>query len=633
MVSDSSRLRMAIVGVICLSLFAAVFTRLWYLQVMDSSELQALATQNQVREVFEPAPRGRILDRQGRPIVQNRVAQVVRVSRIETERDPEVITRLASVLGLPRAELEKRIADPRFSRYRPVPVTQGVSEDLVVYLREHAQDFPGVEVSATFERAYPAGPLAAHLVGYVGEINDKELAAREDMGYRLGDEVGKAGVEQSFEEDLRGRPGLIRLEVDSRGRVVRTLSSTPPVPGNDVQLTVDLDVQRLTEESLARGLGRGRRNGPEPVAPPGGAAVVLDPRDGSVLAMASSPTYDPAAFVNGIRPDVFQALQNPASRLPLTNRAIQGEYAPGSTFKLFTAIAALQTGMIDPTTTILDEGVYRLPQCRGQTCTFRNAGGVRYGPVNLTYALTVSSDVFFYTLGANFWLRGGPTTDAIQATARQFGLGVPTGVALPGEQKGRILDPALRKKLNESNPRAFPNGRWYAGDNVNLAIGQGETVVTPLQLANTYATFANGGTIFRPRVVARVLKPTGGVVREVAPERVGQVPLPPHLRAPVLDGLVGAVAHPKGTASQAFAGFPLHVLPVAGKTGTAQVTGKNDTALFAALAPAHAPQYALSVVMEESGFGGSVAAPVARRVLEGLAGQPPGPLRTAEAID
>ncbi len=604
---------MAIVGVICLSLFAAVFTRLWYLQVMDSNELQALATQNQVREVFEPAPRGRILDRQGRPIVQNRVSQVVTVNRIEAEGDPEVITRLATVLGLPRAELERRMADPRFSRYRPVPVTQGVGEDLVVYLREHAQDFPGVEVSAAFERAYPAGPLAAHVVGYVGEINDKELSARKDMGYRLGDEVGKAGVEQAYEEDLRGRPGLIRLEVDSRGRVVRTLSSTPPAPGNDVQLTIDLDVQRLAEESLGQGLSRARprRGGPDvpPPPPPGGAAVVLDPRDGSVLAMASNPSYDPGAFVNGIRPEVFQALQAPASGFPLTNRAIQGEYAPGSTFKLFTAIAALRTGMIDPTSIIFDDGVYRLPQCRGQTCTFRNAGGVRYGPVNLPYALTVSSDVFFYTLGANFWLRGGDNSQAIQATARQLGLGERTGIALPGEQKGRILDATVRKKLNESNPQAFPNGRWYAGDNVNLAIGQGETVVTPLQLANTYATFANGGTIFQPRLAARVLEPDGGMVREVAAKPVRQVPLPPQLRSPILEGLVGAVAHPKGTANDAFSGFPLDVFPVAGKTGTAQVTGKNDTAVFAAFAPAHAPQYAV------------------------LAGKPPGPVRVAGAVD
>ena len=637
MVSDSSRLRLAIVGVIALSLFAAAFARLWYLQVMDAPELQALAAQNQVREVFEPAPRGRILDRRGRPIVQNRVSQVVRVNRVELEKEPEVTERLAPLLGISQAELRKRIDDPRYSRYRPVPVAEGVSEELVVYLREHSQDFRGVDATATYERAYPHGPLAAHVVGYVGEINDRELSARKEKGYRLGDEVGKSGVEQAHDEDLRGRPGRTTLEVDSRGRVIRTLGSTPPVPGHDVQLTLDLDLQRLTEESLDQGLnaarGRPARGGVGLFASPGGAAVVLDPRDGAVLAMASNPTYDPASFVNGIRPDLFQLLQAPPSRFPLTNRAIQGEYAPGSTFKLVTALAALQTGMINPQTTFFDEGSYRLRDCQGETCVFRNAGGISYGRVNLSQALTVSSDVFFYNLGANFWFRGGATSQAIQATARQLGVGERTGIALSGEQRGRILDPGLRKKLSESNPRAYPNAKWYAGDNVNLSIGQGETVVTPLQLANAYGTFANGGTVFEPRVVARVVSPAGDLQRETPAKAVRQFPLPPPTRDPIVQGLVGAVADPRGTAHGAFAGFPLDVFPVAGKTGTAQVLGKNDTAVFAAFGPVPAPQYVVTVFMEESGFGGSVAAPAARRIFEGLAGKPLEPVRVAGAVD
>jgi penicillin-binding protein 2 len=628
---------MAIVGVIGLSLFAAMFTRLWYLQVMDSRELQALATQNQVREVFEEAPRGRILDRKGRPLVANKPSQTVTVSRAEVQEDPDVLVRLAPLLGISQAELTERIDDPRYTRFRPVPVAEDVREELVVYLKERSQDFRGVDVVTSYQRAYPSGTLAAHLLGYVGEINDRELAARKDKDYRLGDEVGKSGVEHAYEADLRGRPGRTQLEVDARGRVIRTLGSTPPVPGNDVQLTVDIDVQRLAEESLDQGLlaarGRTPRGGGPPLAAPGGSAVVLDPRDGSVLAMASNPTYDPAAFVNGIRPELFQALQAPGSRFPLNNRAIQGEYAPGSTFKLLTALAALQTGMINSATTVLDTGEYNLRSCRGQTCTFRNAGSVSYGRVNLTQALTVSSDVFFYSLGADFWFRGGANAQAIQSTARQLGFGDRTGFALLGEQKGRILDAGTRKKLNESNPKAFPNGRWYAGDNVNLAIGQGETVVTPLQLANAYATFANGGTLYAPRAAARVLEPGGKVVRELPPSAVRQIPLPPNIRVPILQGLSGAVADPRGTAHGAFAGFPIDAFPVAGKTGTAQVVGKNDTAVFAAFAPVHAPQYALSVIMEESGFGGSAAAPVARRVFEGLSGRPLEPVRLAGAID
>lgn len=637
MTNDSARLRLTIVGIVVISLFSAIFARLWYLQVLDSETLQAEATRNQVRLVFEPAPRGRILDRQGRPLVENRIAEAVTVTRIEVKGHDEVLARLAALIGISVVELERRIADPRFSPYRPVPVAEGVPEEKIVYLREHAADYPGVQVQALAERAYPNPGLAAHVLGYVGEINDKELASREKDGYRLGDEIGKSGAEQSYEADLRGRPSRLALEVDASGEVVDTLSSRPPTPGNDVQLTVDLDVQRLAEESLAQGLeasrGRVDRTDRKPFAAPAGAVVVLDPRDGSVLAMASFPTYDPSAFVRGISPELYRTLLDKANHVPLTNRAIQGQYAPGSTFKLFTALAALQRGAITPNTTVLDEGSFHLRSCRGERCVYRNAGGRSYGRVNLTRALTVSSDVFFYNLGANFWFGGGPNSVAIQETARQLGLGERTGIALAGEQHGRIPDPDSRRRLHELRPDAFPEGKWRAGDNVNLSIGQGDTVVTPLQLANAYAAFGNGGTLYEPRVAARVLDAGGKTVREVAPKALRPVPFDPNVRNPILQGLRGAVFDPLGTAAGAFAGFPLATLSVAGKTGTAQVSGRQDTALFVAFAPVENPQYVVAVVMEEAGFGGSAAAPVARRILEGLAGAPPGPVQLVGGID
>ena len=638
MSNDSARLRLSIVGIIVVSLFSALFARLWYLQVMDTGTFQALATQNQVRTVYEPAPRGRVLDRKGRPLVENRGYQAVTVTRREVQDKPAVVTRLAALLALPRDELEKRIADLRYSPYKPVPVAENVPEDVVVYLREHSADFPGVAAAAVAERTYPHGGLAAHVLGYVGEINDRELAAREDKGYRLGDDIGKSGVEQAYEEDLRGTPGRTRLEVDAEGDVLLPpLSSRPPRQGNDVQLTIDLDVQALAEDSLLKGLEASRgsydRNAGKGFAAPGGAAVVLDPRDGSVLAMASAPAFNPSDFVNGIRPDIFAALQDPANRFPLTNRAIQGQYAPGSTFKLITALAALRTGLVTPTTTFVDEGSYRLRSCRGQKCVFRNAGGRAYGRVNLSRALTVSSDAFFYDLGANFWFQGGANAQAIQTVARDMGMGARTGIPLSGEMKGRIPDAESRKQLNRDYPKAFPNGRWYAGDNVNLAIGQGDTAATPLQLASAYATFANGGTVFAPRVGAGVLEPSGRSVREVRPEAISKVAIDPAHRDSVLQGLKGAVADPEGTAAGAFAGFPLESFLVAGKTGTAEVLGKQDTALFVGFAPAHAPEYVVAVVMEEAGFGGSAAAPVARRILQGLAGSPVGPVQLAGGID
>ncbi|HEX9968794.1 MAG TPA: penicillin-binding transpeptidase domain-containing protein, partial [Acidimicrobiales bacterium] len=300
---------------------------------------------------------------------------------------------------------------------------------------------------------------------------------------------------------------------------------------------------------------------------------------------------------------------------------------PGSTFKLVTALAALREGLINERTSFDDRGSLRVGNR-----TFRNAGEYPWGRVNVTRALAVSSDVFFYTLGASFWnQRGQYGETAIQDVAHELSMGDKTGIPLASEAKGRISGPEGRKRLHEQNPRAFPEGRWFAGDNVNLSIGQGETVVTPLQLGVSYATFANGGTVYQPQVAVRVLKQDGSVVREVPAVVTRRVDIPANVRNPILGGLRGAVTDPKGTAHGAFAGFS--AFPVAGKTGTAQVSGKQDTAVFAAFAPANDPQYAISVVMEEAGFGGSVAAPVARRIFAGLAGNPVGPVELAGGVD
>ncbi|HUQ40546.1 MAG TPA: penicillin-binding transpeptidase domain-containing protein, partial [Acidimicrobiales bacterium] len=414
---------------------------------------------------------------------------------------------------------------------------------------------------------------------------------------------------------------VTKLEVDSRGRVLQTLGHEDPVQGRDIQLTIDLDVQELTEESLARGLEAARqawdRDQLKHFIAPAGAVVVQDPRDGSVLAMASNPTFDPSSFVNGIEPGVFKQLQDPAGHFPLNNRAIQGLYAPGSTFKLVTAMAGLRTGLIGAHTTIDDKGELRVGNR-----TFRNAGRKVWGKVDVTRALSVSSDVFFYDLGYKFWLQKDRYPDGIQKVAREMGLGQRSDILLPSEREGRVPDPATRKRLHEKFPKAFPFGDWFGGDNVNLAIGQGEMVITPLQLANLYSTFANGGSLYRPRLAARSLDQAGEAVEDLGPVKRRLVDIPPNVRDPVLAGLRGVISNDEGTAHLAFGGFS--GMSVAGKTGTAQVLGKQDTAVFAAFAPVEAPRYTVAVVMEEGGFGGETAAPVARRILSGLAGQPPG---------
>jgi len=622
----TSRLRMAVLGVIVLSLFAAMLARLWYLQVLSGPTYRTEAQQNRVRIIVTEAPRGRILDRQGRVLVGNRVVSAVVVHRQVVAESPEVLPRLSQLLGVPEPELAGRMADERFSPFKPVPVAIDVPKETLIHIREHQAEFPGVEGTQLTQRTYPNGTTAAHVLGYVGEINDVELDQRKAKGYKAGDTIGKSGLELTYEEDLRGEPEIEKLEVDAEGRVLRSLGRQPGVQGDDVRLTIDLDVQKLAEESLVQGLEAARNtwdpNQAKRFLAPAGSVVVLDPRDGAVLAMASYPWYDPSEFVNGIKEEKFRELNDPNGSYPLTNRAIQGLYAPGSTFKLATAVAALEEGVISPSYTYNDTGSFRI----GNE-TRRNARGAVFGPVDVSRALTVSSDVFFYDLGARFC--PGKCRTGIQDTAREMGLGSLTEVELPFEARGRIADPESRQRLHEARPDAFPEGEWYTGDNVNVAIGQGETVVTPVQLATAYAAFANGGTVRVPRLGEAVQRADGGEVRRIEPRALRNLELPTSLRQPVMRGLEGVVTDPdRGTAVAAFAGFPHHRFRVAGKTGTAEAPPKQDTALFAAFGPVENPRYAVSVVMEESGFGASSAAPVARRIFDGVLGLPLTPVLT-----
>jgi len=621
MTGDSSRLRLGVLGMVVLSLFCALVARLWYLQVLAAPELKVEAQHNSVAVVYTEAPRGRILDRNGKVLADNRVLLALVASREKVADHADVLPRLSTLLGVSVDELRSRLADERYSPFKPVPVGLDVPKDKLIYVREHQSDFPGIEGLQLTERVYPQGTVAAHVLGYVGEINDSELGPRKAAGYRAGDAIGKSGAELTYEADLRGTPQIEKLEVDSAGRVQRTLGDQPAVQGHDVRLSIDLDVERLAEESLAQGLDLARKtfdgNTGKNFLAPAGSVVVLDPRSGSLLAMASNPTYDPNEFINGISSKKFNQLQDPGGHYPLNNRAIQGLYAPGSTFKLATSLAALERGVITPVQTYNNIGSYTTgdpPE------TKRNARGAVNGVVNVTRALTVSSDVFYYWLGERFWDgRGRYGQAAIQDMGRSLGLGDYTDVDLPFESDGRVSDPAGRERLHKLNPVGFPHPEWYTGDNLNIAVGQGDTVVTPLQLANAYATFANGGTVYAPHVGDAILDDRGQEIRKVEPKVVRHVEMPAAAREPIMAGFKGVISDPKGTGFGAFAGFPNARFPLAGKTGTAEVLGKQDTSLFTVFGPADDARYVVTVVMEESGLGASAAAPVARRVLEGVA--------------
>jgi penicillin-binding protein 2 len=625
---ESSRVRLTILAVVVVCLFASLFARLWYLQVISGPQAQAAAQSQGVRIVYTPAPRGRILDRNGTPIVDNRISEVVTVSRDIAKREPDVLGRLAALLGVSFDSLQHTVNDPRYSPYAPVPVAQDVDVSKIVYIKEHTDEFPGVDAEAEAVRSYMPGPLgmvAANIVGYVGQITDKQLAEYKKDGYQPGDQFGQTGIEAGYESVLRGQPGITKVQVDSQGRVLGILGYQPPVQGHDVWLSIDLNDQKLAEDSLAQGLAADRQNNDKSAGGPGnsykapaGAVSIIDPRDGSVLALATNPTYNPADFVNGISTPRFAYYQDPNNHFPLDDRTIQGQYAPGSTFKLVTAIAGLQSGIINPGATFDDKGFLQVGPTK-----FYNDNHQAYGPVNLSRALTVSSDSYFYNVGATFWDgRARYGDDALQNVARELGFGSPTGIALPNEASGRIPDPASRKKLHAENPQAFPTADWFTGDSVNTAIGQGDVAVTPLQLANAYATFANGGTLWQPRIALKVTDQAGKVLQSIDPVQVRHVDLPPQWRAPMLAGFEGVVGDPAGTAHAAFSGFPLAQFPIAGKTGTAQVAGKQPTSVFTSFAPATNPQFVVDAFLEQAGYGADAAAPVVRRIYDGLFNQP-----------
>jgi penicillin-binding protein 2 len=629
-------------GIVVFALFASLFARLWYLQVMVSDAYKVEAQANRIRTVPVEAPRGRILDRNGKVLVDNRISVQVTIDRatlseLDRHERTKVLARLADGLarsGIPTTvdQLEERIADQRFSPYVPVPVASDVPEELKIWIDEHGDELPSVAAIRVAVRRYPYGRLASHVLGYTGKITKEELDAKGESPkpYTLNDEIGKSGIERVYEDNLRGKPGITQLEVDTDGNTVRVIpeGTTAPVPGDDVVLNIDIDVQAAAEQALqtalARAASRPSRGYDAPNVGKVGSTVVLDPNNGGVIAMASYPNFAPADFVDGISEKEWALLSDPANHYPLNNWALQGQYAPGSTFKPFTASAALTAGLITPQTTVHDTGVFQVPGCRGDSCLFRNDNGKAYGTVDLRRSLTVSSDFYYYNLGARFWTGqdalGGPETFA--DLLERWGFYSKTGIDLTGEQQGRIPSPKWLKAYCEQVKCLETT--WRTGDNVNMAIGQGNVLVTPLQLAVGYAALGNGGVRWVPEVAKEIRDGvTGRVTTTFEPKQAGKVEMSPAWRQAIIDGLVGVTTKEGGTAVGAFAGFPSATYPVAAKTGTAQVNRKAPTAVFGAFGPAPAPQYAISVLLEESGYGGSVAAPVARRLFDVLSGTVP----------
>jgi len=589
--------RIAVVGGVALVMFAVIFFRLWYLQVLSGDNYVAAARENRVREIKIQAPRGEIVDRHGQPLVENRRSLSIKVTPDKLPQDraerEQVFRRLAKLLSLNPRRLERRVErELEVLPYTRPTIKQDVPQAVLAYVLERQEAFPGVEPESESLRKYPYGPIGAHLFGQVGEVNPKQLKDERFNGISIGDRVGQAGIEYEYDRYLRGLNGAAKVEVDALGNLTKTLRREQPQQGKQLRLSLDLEVQRVAQQALAGGTGRG-------------AFAVMNVQNGEMLALGSQPSFDPNIFTKPITKRQLDALSSEDLGKPLFNRAIQGGYPTGSTFKLVTAAAALESGHITPTTPLSDPGFLEVGDQK-----FENAGGVAHGVLSLVQALTVSSDVFFYQLGRDMNERGMP----LQTWGRRLGIGRRTGIDLPAEEPGRLPTPRWRNSWVKKGLVA-DDRPWSVGDNVNLSVGQGDLLSNPLQMAVAYAAIANGGRVLRPRLGLRIEDATGQVIQQLDAPTARRVKISEANRHAILEGLHGAANGPGGTSTPVFEGFPI---PIAGKTGTAEHIGKPDQSWYVALAPYPNPKYVVAVTDEAGGFGADTAAPMARRIMAEL---------------
>jgi penicillin-binding protein 2 len=641
-------LRLRIVGAVVLVLFGVLVLRLWTLQVVEGKTYAASVTRNEVRAVSIAPPRGEIVDRNDTVLAGNETVEELLLSRNTAAQDPSIIGAVASLVGETPPKVRQAVNDSQYSPYEPVPILDPAPMSVIEFYEEHQSSYPGVSLQQVSQRAYPQNmpdnPIATPVLGYVSPISSKELQANSGAGYTQGSQFGQTGLENEYEPYLRGTPGREALAVNAAGQVVGTLNKTDPVQGDTVVTNIDLGLQEAVQSALQGDIAADRHTvdtttGKLPTANDG-AAVVLNAQTGAVLAMASSPTYDPSVWVGGISDANYFELSagcnttSATTGCPLINYAIDGLYTPGSTFKLNTATAALNDGIINANTYIDDTGTFTVKNCT-VSCTYHDDEAADAGEIDMQKALTESDDYYFYELGDLFYT--SPNPNGIQQLASDYGLGHQTGIDLPGEDAGQVDSAALRQQQHREDPSVFPNSNYFIGYNIEMAFGQGETLVTPIQNAVAYATFANGGTRYQPQVAAAIVSPDGKMVKQFAPKVTGTVSLPQSTYQPMLAGFEGVVT--SGTASapfQQYAKFPLNTYPIAGKTGTADVAeGKEPNAWFVGFGPvnhaANQPEYVVAVVVDHGGYGAQAAAPAVAQIFNYLYANPVGPLQIPTA--
>ncbi|WP_019065563.1 penicillin-binding protein 2 [Streptomyces hokutonensis] len=650
------QIRLVVIQILVLSLLGTLGGRLWYLQIREGSAYQKEASGNHVQQVVEPAVRGSILDARGVPLADNETRLVVSASRTDLLKQADdgkaVLTKLAGVLGLkPEDVIQKvRLCDAKTpqpcwngSPYQPIPITDEATAKQALQIRERAEDFPGITAEPEAVRRYaaPGDANAAQVLGYLSPVTDDEItqAKDSDSPYLRSDQVGRSGLEREYDKELRGKAGVTRYEVDNLGRVIGKAKSDAPEPGSNLVTSIDARVQRVAEYQLDKAMKTARQQFDkitgENYKADSGAVVVMEAKTGRIVAMASAPTYDPNVWVGGISAKDYKQLTGKNSDYPLLNRAIQGQSAPGSTFKVVSTAAAVEAGYAwdggYPCTSSYSVG--------GQV--FKNFEGENFGPISLGRALEVSCDTVFYGLADAQWKKDGGINpkkgepkDYFYKAAHQFGLGKTTGVDLPNEVTGRIPDRKWKQETWEANKAywcktgkkggtyvqqiAYENclegNKMREGDSINYSIGQGDTLVTPIQEAMIYGALANGGTEYVPTIGKAIVSADGKTVTEIKPKVKAKLPISAATHKGIDKALAGVVT--SGTAAWKFQGWPQDKITLHAKTGTAEVYGKQTTSWFAT----YTKDYTVVMTIAQAGTGSGASGEAVRNIYNAMYG-------------
>jgi penicillin-binding protein 2 len=660
--NQRARLSLLVVQIFIFSLLFGLMGRLFYLQVAAGPKYRDAALSIQSRDVVSPATRGLIVDSSGVPLALNRVGVAITIDRTKLDRQPDkgiaVLRSLSTLLQIDYKDVYQRtrlcgeLAKGQRagcwtgSRFQPIPLTKEADPELALRIVERPDQYPGVSATPVSIRNYPAnaGANAAHLLGYVGPLTERDLSGANGRSYFRSESIGKAGLEIQYDEYLRGSPGIKTVIVDRKEAVTSTTQNSKPVAGNHLVTSIDVRVQAAAESALADAVRRARSLG---YPSDGAAAVVMDVRNGQIIALASHPTYDPNSFERGLTVAEAKNLYSEKAGVPALSRALQGLFAPASTFKAVSTVAAANAGY-DLNTS------YDCPsEVEVGTRAFQNFESKALGRISLKKAIAVSCDTIWYRIAFDEWLRDGGlkpksnANDYFFKAAKGFQVGVKTGIDLPSESSGRLADREWRKSWYQQNKDFYCNykerasksqqtaflvqlayencldgDKIRAGDAVNFSIGQGDTVISPLKLAQMYAAIANGGTILKPTIAKAIVKTDGTIIKEFKPEKLGVIPADKET-IKFLQGSLREVVV-SGTGAGAFNSFPV---PVSGKTGTAQVFGRNpngsakaDTSWFASYGPTNKPRFVVVMMVSQGGFGASVSGVGTRKIYETLFG-------------